>query len=282
MTTTELQDYLRFAKGIFQHVRILDLDLCGYRMASPTGKLGAHENHCYKFWNRDKRCENCISSKVMHHRNVERKFELRGDDIYVVFSKYVEVDGQPRIIEMLSQVDNDMVSTDHGAVPFRDAILKTNHELYHDVQLDILNRRFYEEQMETIEGLNAVAVLDIDFFKQINDHYGHHVGDDVLRQTVACLKQCLRKTDLILRMGGDEFMIAFVNMPEDSFLPTLQRIKKSVQDLRFEGYPEIVINISVGGCSFCRYAPEKVELADYLMYSVKHTPHSVGIRQLED
>ena len=85
-----------------------------------------------------------------------------------------------------------------------------HHDLYHDVLTNAYNRRFFEKQLRKLMEVDAVAMLDLDQFKQINDVYGHQAGDDALRILVSAVTACVRnRNDALVRYGGDEFLLIF-------------------------------------------------------------------------
>ena len=73
------------------------------------------------------------------------------------------------------------------------AVFDYHHDLYHDVLTNAYNRRFFEKQLRKLMEVDAVAMLDLDQFKQINDVYGHQAGDDALRMLVSAVTACVRK-----------------------------------------------------------------------------------------
>lgn len=87
--------------------------------------------------------------------------------------------------------------------------------LYTDSLTEVYNRRYYDEQFRDSDDIEAVVVIDVDSFKHINDHYGHHAGDIVLRRIAKTVSSCVRKTDAVIRYGGDEFVIIFHRLPGD-------------------------------------------------------------------
>ena len=107
---------------------------------------------------------------------------------------------------------------------------KTEDELKEKVQRDPLTRAFNRHALETIllERINdsaekklisCLVVLDVDDFKDINDTYGHLVGDKVLKYLATRIKQELRDDDLIIRTGGDEFLIYFHDIQDEKNAP---------------------------------------------------------------
>jgi diguanylate cyclase (GGDEF)-like protein len=81
----------------------------------------------------------------------------------------------------------------------------------------------------------ALAVIDIDHFKSVNDSAGHAAGDEVLRRTASVIARILRTTDIVARWGGDEFVALFVNAPLDGALLALDRVRLALAEERFTG-----------------------------------------------
>ena len=90
-------------------------------------------------------------------------------------------------------------------------------------------------------------MLDIDKFKNVNDTYGHDIGDEVLKQLAQTMKDTFRKTDIVARFGGEEFIV-FLSMtsPEKAFIAA-EHIRKAVEKLKIKSKGELIpITISVG------------------------------------
>ena len=81
--------------------------------------------------------------------------------------------------------------------------------LYIDSLTGTYNRRYFEEYFQGEEDSEAVVVMDVDNFKRVNDHYGHYAGDCVLQSVAKTISSSIRKTDAVIRYGGDEFVILF-------------------------------------------------------------------------
>lgn len=137
-----------------------------------------------------------------------------------------------------------------------------------------LNRNaFIEEMNESFQqgqGRHALVMLDIDDFKRINDELGHKAGDAALRQTAATLRGAMRSEDLIGRIGGDEFLIAMMNIPsEDVLRQRCSEICRRVKSLRICGRQ---ISISLGVAAYPADAENFEDLyqcADTAMYETK-------------
>lgn len=136
---------------------------------------------------------------------------------------------------------------------------RTERQLEHlatnDSLTDALNRRRFLELVRqeygrepTRRGRLALAMLDVDRFKGINDHYGHAVGDDVLREVVRCCRAVLRGTDLVGRFGGDEFALLVADCPLDEASNLAERVRLAVAalDLRSrQGQVRFTVSIGV-------------------------------------
>ena len=70
----------------------------------------------------------------------------------------------------------------------------------------------------------SLALMDIDWFKSVNDRHGHQAGDEVLKRFARVAQESLRTTDLLARWGGEEFLVAFVDTDADAALLALQRL----------------------------------------------------------
>jgi diguanylate cyclase (GGDEF)-like protein len=112
----------------------------------------------------------------------------------------------------------------------------------------------------------------MDDLKRINDHYGHHEGDQALKDLAKILKQTFRESDIIARIGGDEFVVLFVSADENSerLLTRLHENLKDYNDQKLQRYP---LSISVGTAQFDPEHPvsidELLSKADTSMYAQK-------------
>jgi len=118
----------------------------------------------------------------------------------------------------------------------------------------VLNRRFglvrlHEEYARSIRRAIPLGVLmfDIDHFKQVNDTYGHVVGDRVLRNITALIRQGIREGDILLRYGGEEFMVILPGASKDDSFTIADRVRHIVRDNKTAyGDNQIAVTISVG------------------------------------
>ena len=90
-------------------------------------------------------------------------------------------------------------------------------------------------------------MIDVNNFKSVNDSYGHDAGDTVLQSIARTLLSCVRKTDTVIRYGGDEFLILFYRIPAEVFENKLEGIRHSIAVLAMDDHPGIHVSVSIGG-----------------------------------
>ncbi|NOZ13352.1 MAG: diguanylate cyclase [Acidobacteria bacterium] len=158
-----------------------------------------------------------------------------------------------------------------------------------DTLTGLYNRRFLTEIMESIVpgirrrgGKLGVVMCDIDHFKEINDQHGHDAGDIVLKGTAEVLNRCRRASDIIIRYGGEEFVIIFRDMEKDDPYPLAERIRTefSRQKIRY-GKEILMRTISLGISVFPDDTDdiwEAIRLADEALFQAKNSGRNRTVR----
>ena len=119
-------------------------------------------------------------------------------------------------------------------------------------------------------------MLDVDDFKLYNDSLGHAAGDEALTAVVDAVKNCIRKTDMIIRFGGDEFLIIVHDVTEDEFKVKLNQIHDAIHKTIIPKYSKMQIEVSIGGVVVDgETAADAVTRADKLMYIAKNRKNMV-------
>lgn len=144
-----------------------------------------------------------------------------------------------------------------------------NRELFSDALTGAYSRRYFETYLTHMEGMECVEIIDVDHFKQVNDTYGHLAGDVVLKDITAAIQSCIRSTDILIRYGGDEFLLLFPKMSEKNMLEKNKKIKKAVENIVFTEYPDLHVTVSIGGVCGVHPIMEAIHQADKLMYENK-------------
>lgn len=224
---------------------------------------------CYSIWDKNERCQNCISYKAMKTKRTQAKLEFLNDSVYQIFSKYMEVNGQPRVVEMVYQNRGDLLLDAYGKNEFLSYITSYNRRLYRDPLTNAYNRRYYEEVGKHIKDVTAVGMVDVDNFKMINDSFGHMSGDKAICAVAETIRQNISGKDKLVRYGGDEFVLLFIGMTKEEFEPALAKIVKAVEETRIDSIPQAKLSITVGGVADVNDMENAIAEADRLMYKGK-------------
>ncbi len=118
----------------------------------------------------------------------------------------------------------------------------------------------------------SLLMLDLDHFKQINDNYGHTTGDDVLREFVECTNQALRKSDMLFRFGGEEFVIILPGVNATGAAMAAERLRGVIEKHVFnnrQGSVPVTISIGTASLTLQDTAKTIIERADKALYSAK-------------
>ena len=157
---------------------------------------------------------------------------------------------------------------------------RLEHVVDHDFLTGLFNRRFFEqalereaERVERYGGAGAVLMVDLDHFKEINDTFGHRAGDDVLMGVASLLRQRLRSTDIVARVGGDEFAVLLTHTDSHHVqLVADELVKALARETAFLSDHSVRITASVGVAMIDSHTDAEVlACADLAMYEAKQT-----------
>jgi two-component system cell cycle response regulator len=163
-----------------------------------------------------------------------------------------------------------------------------------DTLTGLFNRRYINVHLETLLKQTgdlrkdlAVLIMDIDHFKSVNDTYGHNIGDEVLKIFADRIKTRMRGFDLLARTGGEEFVVALVDVTLEKACFIAERLRRAIEKAPFPtSDPEIgslPINVSIGGAYLSKEVvsiEEALDRADKQLYAAKeHGRNAVHFEQ---
>ena len=156
---------------------------------------------------------------------------------------------------------------------------KLKEKLYKDPLTGAYNRRYYEEVVRKSIGPAGIALMDVDDFKICNDTYGHYAGDVALETAASAIQSCIRSSDLLIRYGGDEFLLVLPGIPGDILQTKLEQISDAVRNAAVPGYSHFRLSLSIGGTMQSLTDPVEgiVRRADWLMYQAKCRKNAVMV-----
>lgn len=271
MTQQESEVMIKELSKVFDVVRLLDEETLETGNIKDITDAEGFPCKCYSFWKKGDNCKNCTSRDAFRKKNEQLKLEYLDANIYQVISKYVEIDGKPYVMELINQMNADAVMDEDGRNELIKQLSGYNRELYTDALTGIYNRRYYEERIRNSNMSAGVAMIDLDDFKIYNDTFGHDAGDLVLTTVVGIIKDNVRRTDMLIRMGGDEFLLVMPDIGEQAFADKLNQIQEKVHSSKVPGYSQLRISVSIGGVlsGLGNTVEQAIRKADQFMYQAK-------------
>jgi diguanylate cyclase (GGDEF)-like protein len=185
---------------------------------------------------------------------------------------------------------NDFISKDFFAEEFYCRVTQNIEAIEHikeikdasnrDYLTNIHNRRyFYDVGQKLFENSKrknitiTVAMIDIDYFKKVNDQYGHDAGDLVLKNVAHVMQSRFRASDIVSRLGGEEFCILACNMEPESTIEIFEQLRKTIEESEIiSGKNIIKATISIGICNKSMDTlDDLIKYADQMLYKAKET-----------
>ena len=260
-----VEDMQRLGR-VFDVVRLVDPSANAVLELDADGTLHRTGERCAAFWDTDSSCANCISSRAFAEHTTLNKLEFTRNEMYFVIARYVSVNGTPCVLEMVSRLSEGRWIDANGSRFLLDRTRGEDMQLFLDPLTGVYARRYFETYRTHLEGMEGVALIDVNSFKHINDTCGHAAGDAALRDIAGAIRSCIRKTDILIRYGGDEFLLLFPRMTEEIFLEKKKQIQQAVRGVRMSEFADIQLSVSVGGVCGVHPITEAIRKADYLMY----------------
>ena len=270
ITRQQAAEEAKMLGKVFDVVRFLEGDFFEQMQDDPRIGVKIGMCQCYDFWKKNKPCENCTSMKAYAEKKQKTKLEFLDADVFLVISRYLEIDDEACVMELVKHLENDTLIDTDGRDKLVGKLKGYQDKLYIDPVTGVYNRRYFEDEIRNMQNSAGVAMIDLDDFKLYNDIYGHDMGDQVLCIVADVIKNCIRKTDKLIRYGGDEFLLILSDMVRGTLRGKLLQIQEAIENATIPNCPRLKLTASIGGViSEDGKIDEAIAKADQLMYKAK-------------
>ena len=270
ITRQQAEEEAKMLEKVFDVVRFLEGNFFEQMQDDPCIGVKIGMCQCYDFWKKNKPCENCTSMKAYAEKKQKTKLEFLDADVFLVISRYLEIDDEACVMELVKHLDNDTLIDTDGRDKLVGKLQGYQNKLYIDPVTGVYNRRYFEDEIRNMQNSAGVAMIDLDDFKLYNDIYGHDMGDQVLCIVADVIKNCIRKTDKLIRYGGDEFLLILSDMVRGTLRGKLLQIQEAIENATIPNCPRLKLTASIGGViSEDGKIDEAIAKADQLMYKAK-------------
>ena len=270
ITRQQAAEEAKMLEKVFDVVRFLEGDFFEQMQDDPRIGVKIGMCQCYDFWKKNKPCENCTSIKAYAEKKQKTKLEFLDADVFLVISRYLEIDDEACVMELVKHLENDTLIDTDGRDKLVGKLKGYQDKLYIDPVTGVYNRRYFEDEIRNMQNSAGVAMIDLDDFKLYNDIYGHDMGDQVLCIVADVIKNCIRKTDKLIRYGGDEFLLILSDMVRGTLRGKLLQIQEAIENATIPNCPRLKLTASIGGViSEDGKIDEAIAKADQLMYKAK-------------
>lgn len=270
ITRQQAEEEAKMLEKVFDVVRFLEGDFFEQMQDDPRIGVKIGMCQCYDFWKKNKPCENCTSMKAYAEKKQKTKLEFLDADVFLVISRYLEIDDEACVMELVKHLENDTLIDTDGRDKLVGKLKGYQDKLYIDPVTGVYNRRYFEDEIRNMQNSAGVTMIDLDDFKLYNDIYGHDMGDQVLCIVADVIKNCIRKTDKLIRYGGDEFLLILSDMVRGTLRGKLLQIQEAIENATIPNCSRLKLTASIGGViSEDGQIYEAIAKADQLMYKAK-------------
>jgi diguanylate cyclase (GGDEF)-like protein len=286
--------YEREMEEIIKKIKIFESTYDKVRIVDPVKKkvINLHDNleenspeHCFNFWKKGELCENCISMRAFREKDTFMKLEYSDQEIYLLTAMPIELSDRTVVLELMKNATNNIninVNGENASLDFNIMLESLNNRAIKDSLSGIYNRRYINEKLP-LDLINSnlsnnsisVIMVDIDFFKNVNDTYGHIIGDCTIKSLAGLLQRSMkRENDWVARYGGEEFLICLPGAPLSFAKDVAENIRSKIEKTPIEcGDLKFFITASLGVSAMTPMAGttvnDLIEEADKKLYEAK-------------
>lgn len=277
MTMNEMRTLMETLSAIYTDVCLLSADdVNDVREGAYTA---SSEGKCYVCRHKRHFSRHCAAKQALATGEKACRIEVCGADVLHITVLPYKVEGRSYVLELVQRTPcQDTLDADSGERIMRE-ISGYNTKLYRDALTGAYNRHYYEDVARKAPGPSCVAIMDLDDFKFCNDTYGHQAGDLALEAAANAIRACVRDNDVLIRFGGDEFLLILANMPEKTLKKKLEKIRDQVHAAVIHECPHLRVSVSIGGVTQGEHETmdSAVRRADRLLYHAKTTKNEVVV-----
>lgn len=252
-TIPKLKQAISLLQGIFDLVRVVEpVNTMEVRPGENEGDpLSFKSYSCYAVWrNKTERCLNCISLRALQERERQTKFEFINDEVYSVIAQPIEVEGRALVLEMVNRVYDSVLLGAYGENEFVDMITRYTKRRRVDELTGLFGDEYFKEKLFLRlhqQGDTALCLIDVDGLDRVNEKYGCEVGDMALRavgQTLGAMFSTV-ESSVVAKLDGDMFGV-MADLDAEAMSKRLKELREKVKRLRFEGYDDMRVSVSMG------------------------------------
>lgn len=247
----EIIPFLKQLSKIFTYVSLMDVTANKKFVISENGELKTVSV------SEEANSPDSITKRALKEKTQINKFEFLKQNIFFVTAKYILIEGKEFVLESVSMINNDSLFKDFGKNDFIRLFNEYSDENYRDPLTTCYNRRYYDDQKQSLQKATAIARVDLDLFRQIKETYGPMVADAALKTLGITMQKCVRKTDSVIYLEGEKFLIFFYGMKQPVLKGKLEEIRSAIQRTVIPQHPAVKLSISIGG-----YFSEKISIND--------------------
>ena len=265
----QMAEYMKHLQKIYDMVRLVDPRNSVVLKINEDGSLMPLERDCHSVWGRGTKCRDCLSGRAFTRKGLVSDLQFTETNAYHVLAQYVEINGQACVLELVSRLENGRWLDNDGKRLVLEDGRAEEEQIYRDPLTGAYSRHYLEYYLPHRLGRDSVMLIDVDDFKDINDIYGHLAGDQALCSIADAISSCIQETDVLIRYGGDEFLLLMPDIPEREIPEKAQEIREAVRKATVQGYPELHMSVSVGGVYGESRLERAIVKADRRMYRDK-------------
>lgn len=237
-TVSQMREMLTCLRTVFDMVRLVDPGEKTLLSLREDGTLERGPYTCFCSWNKEACCEDCTGTRdtLQDCRQIKDDF-IRKNTIYISsrpLTLALPEGDMPVVMEIISRTSDQTLLGEENSRLLADCLAETRELLYQDELTKVFNRRYLNEFAflrrggEHIPCRAGLILLDLNQFKRVNDTLGHLAGDQILRDVAAALEARVRKTDSVIRLGGDEFLVILTDCAETDVCRVMEELRRAV------------------------------------------------------